>query len=256
MSCGFLECTGLLPAPLCSRLAALPMEAAEGISNSFQLAPPPRIAEDVRARLLASSDITTAVEATFGTRSFKVTTLKVLMTELGAEPQIPHADDFCNRELFGVVHLRAGQAATESAPYDAAATYPTGVWVQCEACESWFPLPDWVARRREHLTEGRAFTCARGARVRRGVRLGRCARHLRRGGARRIRAAARAPTASDRKHGAVRRAPRLGRRSARTAHPRAPRAGLRGAAGRRRESGALLFARAGLRGQAGHGHRR
>ena len=36
--------------------------------------------------------------------------------------------------------------------------------MQCEACESWFPLPDWVARRREHLTEGRAFTCARAGR--------------------------------------------------------------------------------------------
>ena len=263
MTRGFLECQGLLPAPLCSRLASLPMEAAEGISNSFQLTPPPRLAEDVRARLLASSDITSAVEATFGTRSFKITTLKVLMTELGAEPQIPHADDFCNRELFGVVHLRAGQAATECAAYDATVAYPTGVWVQCEACEAWFPLPDWVARRREHLVEGQAFTCTRAGRecaagcgwddkrdtfaeevpclaaVARRLRAAARARNpatLQPGnpmqphatpGARRLHAAARAAAAARRAHGAVRRAPRRGRRTARPPHPCAPRPRLR-----------------------------
>ena len=35
--------------------------------------------------------------------------VKILMNEIGSNPQIPHADDHCNRELFGVVHLRAGQ---------------------------------------------------------------------------------------------------------------------------------------------------
>ena len=50
MTEGFLECRGLLPEPLCTRLASLPMEAAEGISNAFQLnSLPPRIAEDVKA---------------------------------------------------------------------------------------------------------------------------------------------------------------------------------------------------------------
>ena len=87
MHAGFLECQGLLPAPLCRRLSSLPMEAAEGISNSFQLALPPGLDADVRARLLASADIAAAVEAAFGTPRFKLSTLKVLMTELGAEPQ-------------------------------------------------------------------------------------------------------------------------------------------------------------------------
>ena len=51
------------------------------------------------------------------------------MTEFCAEPQIPHADDFCNRELFGIVHLLPGQPRTEAYPYDSLADYPTNVSV-------------------------------------------------------------------------------------------------------------------------------
>ena len=56
------------------------------------------------------------------------------MTELGAEPQIPHADDFCNRELFGIAHLLPHQPRTECMPYRASANYPTGVSVECDKC--------------------------------------------------------------------------------------------------------------------------
>eukprot|EP00908_Phaeocystis_cordata_P023146 Transcript_5573.p2 GENE.Transcript_5573~~Transcript_5573.p2 ORF type:complete len:447 (-),score=79.49 Transcript_5573:52-1392(-) len=159
---GFVECARLVSPALCARLANLPMEEAEGISNAFQLEVPPALATEVEAALLASKAVGAAVLATFGTPRFRVSTLKVLMTELGAEPQIPHADDHCNRELFGVAHLRPSQEATQSAPYAADACYPTGVCVQCEACEGWFPLPDAAARRRDHLA--RAFTCARAGR--------------------------------------------------------------------------------------------
>ena len=79
------------------------------------------------------------------------------MTEFCAEPQIPHADDFCNRELFGIAHLKPDQPPTECCPYTPDAPYPTGVVVQCEACEAWIPLPDKIARTRRHI--GVRFTC-------------------------------------------------------------------------------------------------
>ena len=52
---------------------------------------------------------------------------KILMNEIGSNPQIPHADDHCNRELFGVAHIQDEQPATECIPYDAQAPYPTGL---------------------------------------------------------------------------------------------------------------------------------
>ena len=97
-----------------------------------------------------------------------------MFTEFGSEPQIPHADDFCNRELFGIAHLHPDQPPTEAAPYAPDVPYPTvqlglglglglglailrphpnpnpnpnpnqGVVVQCEACDTWLPLPDKV----------------------------------------------------------------------------------------------------------------
>ena len=83
-------------------------------------------------------------------RRFLVKTVKVLMTEFCAEPQIPHADDFCNRELFGIAHLLPNQPRTECAPYRARAAYPTNVSVECDECGEWVALPDHIARRREH----------------------------------------------------------------------------------------------------------
>jgi len=88
---------------------------------------------------------------------FAVRTTKILMTEFCAEPQIPHADDFCNRELFGIAHLKPDQPPTECCPYTPDAPFPTGVVVQCEACEAWIPLPDKIARTRRHI--GVRFTC-------------------------------------------------------------------------------------------------
>ena len=100
-----------------------------------------------------------AVHAVFGTHQFDVMNVKILMNEIGSNPQIPHADDHCNRELFGVAHIQDEQPATECIPYDAQAPYPTGLQVECEACKKWRALPDVWARRREHAVGGR-FTCA------------------------------------------------------------------------------------------------
>ena len=41
---------------------------------------------------------------------------QILDVEPGTLPQIPHADDTCNRELFIVAHLRSGQARSPSQP--------------------------------------------------------------------------------------------------------------------------------------------
>ena len=156
--CGFAECHRLVSADLCERITKVPMDTAEGISNAFQLTlGEPHLAE-VEAQIGASSQVADAVEAAFGVRRFAVKTVKVLMTEFCAQPQIPHADDYCNRELFGIVHLLGGQPRTECVPYDAAAPYPTNVLVECDKCGEWVPLPDRIGRRRAHVNA--PFCCA------------------------------------------------------------------------------------------------
>ena len=111
-----------------------------------------------------SKQVSDAVHAVFGTHQFDVMNVKILMNEIGSNPQIPHADDHCNRELFGVAHIQDEQPATECIPYDAQAPYPTGLQVECEACKKWRALPDVWARRREHAVGGR-FTCAAAGRA-------------------------------------------------------------------------------------------
>ena len=61
---------------------------------------------------------------------------------------LPHATyHLSTGELFGIAHLHPEQPPTEAAPYAPDAPYPTGVVVQCEACDTWLPLPDKVTRR-------------------------------------------------------------------------------------------------------------
>ncbi len=91
----------------------------------------------------------------------------MLTAHLGPH-QIPHADDHCNRELFGVCHLLPGQAATEAAPYSPAAPYPTGIQAQCDQCDLWLQVPDSVARVRGHT--GAPFSCAAAGRECRRIR--------------------------------------------------------------------------------------
>ena len=158
---GFAECGGLLPPRLCSDLSSLSFKGAEAISNCFQIAiGKGRLLDELQAAIRADAAVQDAALATFGTRRVAVKNAKILFAELGAHPQIPHADDHCNRVLFGVCHLLDGQAQTEAIPYAHDAPYPTGVQVQCEACDAWHHMPDALARRREHMVSG-AITCAR-----------------------------------------------------------------------------------------------
>ena len=139
---GFAECDGLISPELCREIARVPMDSAEGISNAFQKALEGPLLDAVTGAIGKSEAVADAMEASFGVRQFAVKTVKVLMTEFCAEPQIPHADDFCNRELFGICHLLPDQPRTECMPYNAHAAYPTNVSVECDACGGWPPLPD------------------------------------------------------------------------------------------------------------------
>jgi hypothetical protein len=94
---GFAECANLVPAELCARIAREPMTSAEGISNAFQKSLEEPLLSEVQAAIGSSSEVAEAMHAAFGVRRFAVKTVKVLMTEFCASPQIPHADDFCNR---------------------------------------------------------------------------------------------------------------------------------------------------------------
>jgi len=153
---GFAEVPSMLSADLCKLIAAEPMDDGEGISNAFQKSLEGPLLAECEKALGASSAVADAIEAAFGVRRFAVRTIKILMTEFCAAPQIPHADDFCNRELFGIAHLLPNQPQTECLPYKHDANYPTGVAAECDACGRWLPLPDKIARRRAHLV---SFTC-------------------------------------------------------------------------------------------------
>ena len=80
-----------------------------------------------------------------------------------APPQIPHADDSCNaRGLFGIFHLKPGQAPTECADYKPRAVYPLKVLIhddppkvlkeKCTVCKRRVVVPDQIARRRDFST--------------------------------------------------------------------------------------------------------
>ena len=158
---GFVECCSLLPDNLCDEIAQLPMAISKQISNASELdlgAASANLARRIKSELGSNSTLCQTVESLFGTRDFIVPTLKVLEASSDADPQIPHADDFWNRELFGVVHVRAGQQPTQAVVYDASAAYPTGLWCECAHCGSYISIPDHVARRRGHLN--RPFLCS------------------------------------------------------------------------------------------------
>lgn len=107
---GFVEVESLLPPELCEALAKLPMRNAEGISNAFQRPVRGRLLQQALEAIANSAAVSHTVEAAFGTPLFKVANVKILMAEFGAPAQIPHADDHCNRELFGICHLKKVRA--------------------------------------------------------------------------------------------------------------------------------------------------
>jgi len=155
---GFVECGQLIDADLCARIVKLKMHDAKDISNAVEKTLKGPLLKSVCARIGASPTVADAVHTVFGVRAFAVRTVKVLQAEPTAPAQIPHADDFCNRELFGICHLLPDQPRTEAVPYDSAAYYPTNVSVECDKCGQWVALPDRTARRRDH--ERGNFYCA------------------------------------------------------------------------------------------------
>ena len=155
---GFAELPGLIDAQTCEELNSIDMKSAVAISNAFQKDVRGKKFTTVARTIEASQGVRDAVQETFGTATFQVTNLKVLVARAGSEPQIPHADDHCNRELFGIVHLKPNQALTEAVQYDPYAPYPSGVMAQCEVCAEWRTISDVLARRRDHV-RGK-FSCA------------------------------------------------------------------------------------------------
>ena len=84
-------------------LAGVSMDKAAIISNALQSSVTGELRRRCEEELRSSSALAGLVEQIFGVRTFRVSTPKRLSTPCKAEPQMPHADDFCNRELIGIV---------------------------------------------------------------------------------------------------------------------------------------------------------
>ena len=110
---GFVECGQLIDPALCAKVVKTPMRDAASISNAFEKNLKGPLLKRACASIGASRQVADAVHAAFGVRTFAVRTVKVLVSEPAAAAQIPHADDFCNRELFGIAHLLPDQPRTE-----------------------------------------------------------------------------------------------------------------------------------------------
>ena len=131
---GFMEAPQLLSLAMCKRLSVLSLESAVDISNALQQDISGSLHRDISAELLESKALHDAVHSTFGTDAFSLHNLKILESPLGSDPQIPHADDFCNRELFLVIHLRQHQQPTQCVRYNATVEYPTFLSAPCTRC--------------------------------------------------------------------------------------------------------------------------
>jgi len=138
-------------------LDGVSMARAAVISNALQQNLPGELRKRCEEELRSSSALAEQVFEVFGVRTFRVSAPKRLSTPCLAEAQMPHADDFCNRELIAIVQLRGGQQPTEAIPYDAAARYPTGVFVPCSSCEALGQVSDVELRRRE--VDATTFQC-------------------------------------------------------------------------------------------------
>ena len=132
---GFAQVPSLVSASLCADIIAnISMAKGQVISNALQQEVHGELRRRVESELRSSPALTTLVRQVFGVATFRVSEAKRLSVPCHAEPQAPHADDYHNRSLIGVVHLREGQQPTEAIPYDAAARYPTGVFIACGDC--------------------------------------------------------------------------------------------------------------------------
>ena len=155
---GFVTVKSLISTDLAADLLdGVSMTKAQIISNALQQAVTGELRRRCEEELRSSSALADLVEQVFGVRTFRVSTPKRLSSPCEAEPQMPHADDFCNRELIGIVHLRNGQQPTEVLTYDAAARYPTGIFVPCSSCQALDQVSDAELRRRE--VDATTFQC-------------------------------------------------------------------------------------------------
>ena len=156
---GFVETPSTLLEP--SLRAALLARAQAGgghdISNAKELRIGGSLLQCVRDAVCSSPTVRQAAREVFSTPYVSIPYVSVLSTHPGQQPQLPHADDTCNRELIGLIHLRPGQAPTRCAPYDSSRTWPTGWTAKCTACDAAVPLTDKMYRERRHLRIG--FRC-------------------------------------------------------------------------------------------------
>ena len=140
---GFAQVPSLVSASLCADIVAnVSMAKGQVISNALQQEVSGELRTRVDSELQSSPALAKLVQQVFGVATFRVSEAKRLSVPCHAEPQAPHADDFHNRSLIGVVHLREGQQPTEAIPYDAAARYPTGVFIACGDCGAYVQVGD------------------------------------------------------------------------------------------------------------------
>jgi len=166
---GFVEVPQLFSAKTCSTLLQLAdrpaAKSAKPISNALQLDVKGRAELLVARAVRDSAVVKNTMLAVYQTEHFMVENVKILFVKPGvqAPPQIPHADDSCNaRGLFGIFHLKPGQAPTECADYKPRAVYPLKVLIhddppkvlkeKCTVCKRRVVVPDQIARRRDFST--------------------------------------------------------------------------------------------------------
>ena len=149
---GFVETPRcqISPRLLAAALRKASCTAGMPISNASEHPIDGSLAQCLSQELSASATIALACKTTFDAPYFSIPYLAVLAVEPGKPPQLPHGDDTCNRELFGVTHLQDGQAPTLMEPYKADRQYPTGMAAECPNCKRTTTLSDEVMRMRLH----------------------------------------------------------------------------------------------------------
>ncbi|KAL7525766.1 hypothetical protein ACHAXR_003846 [Thalassiosira sp. AJA248-18] len=137
----------------------------EEISNALQTDISDDLLKKVSTAMYDCDSARNAMQAVFGKKGptgktnyngFVLETPKVLITEPGSPPQIPHADDHCSSCVVGLVHLLDDQIPTRIAKYEGAdKDFATGIscWCDNDKCNRQEQLPDSEFRRGVHLTD-------------------------------------------------------------------------------------------------------
>ena len=130
------------------------------ISNALEVDVPKGFKDQIENEVKSCTKVNETMQEVFGKEGgggeskyagFEVKTPKVIVSEPGSKPQLPHADDHCSTCLFCIVHLKDNQESTRIAPYKSK-KYPTDVYEKCENCGCKKQLPDSDFRRGIHLT--------------------------------------------------------------------------------------------------------